>query len=135
MSLPHLELQEAAYDLLRIDLILQEVLGSGNRVFDYVPETQTGNYVVIGDQTLQVTQPGLDKSTYVALLAIHAYSDNHRGKKIVADISSVVHSIMHNAKVEPGCGTFIFRFLSSVIETLGVREHHGQVNFRIVMVL
>ena len=133
MSLPHLELQEEAYVTLRNDGYVRTLVGE--QVYDYVPEDITGNYVVVGDQNASLTRPAFAENEHTFLLAIHGYSDEHRGKKVVAELASLIHTSLHNHQFFlTNYGRYTFRWISSLIETLTPRDHHGQVNFRIVMV-
>ena len=120
-----LNLQKAIYTKLNTDLSIP--------VYDFVPETQTGIFVVIGDQPMNSFNDKLENG-FSADPLIHIWGDKDCGRKQILQAQSDVYDSLHRQALTITGGTWIdtnFTFSEVIREPDGI-TYHGVQRFNIL---
>jgi hypothetical protein len=140
MSSPDNALQAAVYTRLNNYAALTAVIGS-NKVFDFVPESATPPYVVIGDDTA-TDWDTKDTSGWNFTVTIHCWSFEAAGRKQVKSILSHVFDALHQQEASITVSGFNLihirrEFQETFQEAAGEgqtdRFYHGVARYRAVV--
>jgi hypothetical protein len=93
MGTPSNALQAGIYTRLTNTAALTSLIGS-NKVFDFVPETATAPYVLIGDDT-SINWDTKSNNGWEATLTIHVWDYEKQGRKSVKAVMSAIYDALH----------------------------------------
>ncbi len=140
MSSPDNALQAGIYNRLTGYAPLVTALG-GKKVYDFVPETATAPYIVIGDDTL-ADWDTKSKNGWEATLTIHCWDFEKAGSKSVKNILSLIHDALHQQQANITVTGYTLvqirrefqqAFHESVTEGQSDRYWHGVARYRAVI--
>lgn len=90
------EVQKTIYETLNNDVTLTALLGSGGKIFDFIPNNQSFPYI-----QLQI-KPWEDRGNHTneglsAVITVHTfYRSPNRGDKKVQEIQQRIDTLLHN---------------------------------------
>lgn len=125
--------QKALYGALTGSTPLAVLVGS--RIYDQPPQTAaTFPYIVLGDGTLTPWDTDTEEGGE-AVMMVHVWSRDHRGRKVVKDIQDLIKATLHRAEpTVEGLGTVLceMELADTFLDSDGL-TYHGIQRFRLVV--
>ena len=130
MSLPGNQIQLALYTLFTGDTTLMALLTGG--VFDFVTETVATPYLVFGERE-SAPFDAFARDGHQHSVTLHTWAETHRGKKIVDDILSRLHTLTHGKTITAIGNRFVAMVydLSMVFQEEDGLTYHGVYRLRV----
>lgn len=130
MSLPGNPIQAGLYTLLTGDTTLMALLPGG--VNDFVPETVATPYLVFGERESRPFD-AFARDGHEHSVTLHTWAETHRGKKIVDDILSRLHTLTHGKTITVSGNSLVAMVynLSLVFQEEDGLTYHGIYRMRI----